>query len=180
MDSIELLKALVGLFSAVAGIAIYKLNHAKMLKTRADLVEQFQKALAEGQKYSVMEMFRLLHGLRMTYEDIQALCADSNASHIIFALQKTPGMVKYKNSSFQYTAIFQKTWFRKTNKWFSIGVAWLSGLVTVGLVIAFILVKQQTALAVLIILIPCFAFLTYFLRDIQYDELVENLVEEKT
>lgn len=180
MDSIELLKALVGLMSAVAGIAIYKLNHAKMLKTRAELVEQFQKALAEGQKYSVMEMFRLLHGLRMTYEDIQALCADSNASHIIFALQKTPGMVKYKNSSFQYSPIFEKAWFRKANRWLLLGLAWLSGVITVALLFAFIFATQKTALAVLILLIPFFAFLTFLLRDLRYDEMVESLVGKQT
>ena len=180
MDWIELIKAVVALISAVAGIAIYKLNHAKMSKTRGELVEQFQNALDAEKKYSVIEIFRLLHGVRMTYEDIKALCSDSDASHIIFALQKTPGMVKYESSRFQYSDIFKKKWFRKTNKWFSISAAWFFGMVTAGLVVGFIFSESKSTLAILFLLIPCFAFLTYQIREIRYDSLIERLAERET
>ncbi|CAN8139487.1 putative Pilus assembly protein TadB [uncultured Thiomicrorhabdus sp.] len=179
MESIELFKALIALMSAVAGITIYKLNQTKSLKTRADLVEQFQKALTDGQKYSVMEMFYLLHGLRMTYEDIQALCEDSNASHIIYSLQKTPGMVKYKDSSFQYTEIFQKSWFRKLNRWVYLVAVWMTGLITFGLMIASIFAPYKAAIAIFILLIPFFTYLTFLLRDMSHDKLIESLVPQQ-
>lgn len=177
MEPVEILKAAIGLFSALAGVALYKLNNTKMLKTRAELVEQFQQALANENKYSVTEMFRLLHGLRMTYYDIETLCADSDVSHIIFALQKTPGMVKYENSSFQYTPVFQKPWIRKINRIFSYGAVWFLGLATLISLIAFVFVKDQAAVVAIFILIPGLTFLTLQLRDIKYDNLVERLVQ---
>lgn len=180
MEYSELFKIFLGLLSAISAIAVYKFNIAKSLQARAELIQQFEEALVQDRKYSVCEIFRLLHGLRMSYEDIRAITRSDNVSKILYVLNKTPGFVRYENGELKYSAVFEKRWVRLTNNLVSKFSVYFFGAVTVMLIIAMAFSKGLTSFTLLILLIPSFAFLTMQIKDLRHDKMIDELVNENT
>ena len=178
MEYSELFKALLGLLSAISTVAVYKFNIAKSLQARAVLMQQFEEALKQERKYSVCELFWLLHGSRMNYENIIAVTKNDNVSTILFILKKTPGMVKFVNGELQYSAVFENKWVRLTNTFISKGLVCFLGAITIILIIAMAFAKGITALIMLVFLIPCFAILTMEIKSLRHDHEVHELINE--
>jgi len=176
VDEFEILKAVAGLISALGAIAVYKYNLSQSAKARAELIEKFEHALSQDRKHAACELFRMLHGLRMDYEDIQAICRSSKAVKIIRALQKTPGMAKHENGRFQYTRLYEKRWVRQSNKYFTRGLAYALGSLTMLFIVLMAFLDGPTSLAMLVFAIPCTAFLAMQIKDIQHDTMLESLV----
>lgn len=174
----EIFKALAGLASALGAIAVYKYNNAQARKVQAELVEKFELALEKRQKHAATELFRLLHGLRMEFDDVSAICKHNKAPKIILALQKTPGMVKFEGGLFEYTELFERKWVRSSSRWVARGLAYLFGALTVLFIGLMATLDGASSLAMLIFVIPCAAFLAMQLKDIRYDNMVESIVSE--
>lgn len=177
MIEVELLRAGAGLLSALGGIAVYKFNVAQSAKSRADLIEQFEQALSQRKIHATCELFRMLHGLRMDYNDIEKLCESSKAIKIIYALKKTGGVVKYENGRFQYTKLFERGWVRTTNKYAMRVLAYLLGGMTVALISVMALLDGPASFAIIVFVIPVAAFFSMQLKDIRHDMMVESLVD---
>lgn len=178
MADFEILKALAGLLSALGTVAVYKFNLAQTQKVRAELLEKFELALEKGQKHTAAELFRLLHGLRMEFGDIAAICAHDKALKIVLALQKTPGMVKVENGLFKYSDLFEKEWVRRSNRWINRSLAYGMGAITVALIIIMATLDGAAALAMLIFVIPSAAFLAMQIKDIRHDNMIAGLVDD--
>jgi len=172
----ELFKALLGVFSAISAIAIYKFNMAKSLQVRADLIEKLEEALERKNKHSVCELFRLLHGSRLNYKEIIVITSNDDVSRILYALKKTPGMVTFKNGELKFTTLFKRPWVRSVNKYVSRGFAYLFGALTIVLIIVMAMTDGAVSIAMLIFVIPCFAVLTMQINDLKYDQMVYELV----
>lgn len=95
MEIDTIFKILFGGVSALGTIALILNNFGQSQKLKAELLEKFRHAISESDKHAATEIFRLIHGLRMSYVDIVALTNNDNCSKIIYALKKTPGLVTY-------------------------------------------------------------------------------------
>lgn len=178
MDEFDVWKVVAGLVSALGTVAVHKYNAAQSQKIRAELLERLDSAVKADQKHTACELFRLLHGLRMDYEDVKAICGHDKASKIILALQKTPGVVTHQGGRLRYTKVFQKKWVRQANRSVGRVLAWLMGALTAGMVVLMASLEGVAALAMLVFVIPGATFLALQLRDLRHDQMVESLVDE--
>lgn len=178
MADFQLLNTVAGLASALGAVAVYKFNLEQSRKARAELLEKLDVALSEGRKHSACELFRMVHSLRMDYEDIEAICRNSKVNKIIWALQKAPGMVKYENGRILYHGPFERQWVRTSNWYVTRILAVIMGLLTVTLIIWMSFLSGPSALAALVVIIPIAAFFAMQFNDIQHDKMIESLVSE--
>ena len=177
MEYSELFKALLGVFSAISAIAIYKFNMAKSLQVRAELIEKFEEALERKNKHSVCELFRLLHGARRNYKEVVAITENDDVSIILFALKKSPGMVIFEGGELKLSSLFSQPWVRLVNKYASKGLAYFIGAFTVGLIILMAVTEGVASIALLIFIIPSSAVLAIQINDLKYDQMVYKLVD---
>lgn len=96
------------------------MNSRQATKIKSELLEKFEVAVDKKQKHSVIELFRLIHGIRRSYTDVDALIGDDECSKIIYALKKTPGIVSYKQGKFKYSGIGKSSVFRFIDRWYTI------------------------------------------------------------
>lgn len=118
MDIEVISKLTFGLISSLGTIALVLFNMGQARKIKAELLEKFEEAVARESIHSATELFRLIHGLRMSYGDIIELIQHEQCSKIIYALKKTPGMVSYERGEFRYTRIARNNLFRFIDRWF--------------------------------------------------------------
>lgn len=166
-----------GLISSLGTIALIFYNFGQARKVRADLVEKFEEAVSRKSIHSVTELFRLIHGLRMSYVDITELVQNDQCSKIIYALKKTPGMVSYDEGEFKYAGIAGNRVFRFINEWFTKISIGLFGVLALASLAMFVFGQGATAVAGFIFLLFCSSLLTFQLRQRNYDRMVQNLVE---
>lgn len=176
MEDFDILKAIAGLISALSTIAVYKLNVAQSHKVRAELLERLEVALSEGRKHATCELFRMLHGLRVDYEDIRTICSDDRVSKIVLALQKTPGIVKHEGGKLQYTKLYGNRWVRRLDRLVMRFFALILGILTIAMIVLMATLDGVAAVAILVFAIPCVVFLAMQLKDLRHDRMVESLV----
>ena len=177
MDHVAILKALAGLVSALGAVAVYRFNRAQALKARAELVETFERALAAGQRHATAELFRLLHGLRMGFDDICWVCGHDQSNKIILALQKSPGTVDVAKREIKYVRFYKHRWVRRLSAWALRAGAYCFGLITAALIVVMAMIDGPASLALLVLIIPASAAFAMQIRDIQFDEMIRGLVE---
>lgn len=166
-----------GLVSSLGTVALISYNFGQARKVRSDLVEKFEEAVSRKSIHSVTELFRLIHGLRMSYADITELIQDDQCSKIIYALKKTPGMVSYSEGEFKYAGIAGNRAFRFINEWFTRISIGFFGVLTLGSLAMFVFGQESAAVAGFIILLFCSSILTFQIRQKNYDRMVQNLVD---
>lgn len=177
MDFDVTTKLLFGCISVLGTMTLVFLNLSQARKIKAELLEKFDEAVSRSNKHSVTELFRLIHGLRMSYTDIIELISHDSCSKIIYALKKTPGFVSYDNGEFRYTKFANTRNFRFIDRWFlrlsififSVFVLLSLGMLTFG--------NGTMAAAGFIFLISSSILLAVQLRQRSYDQMVANLVE---
>ena len=177
MDFDTISKLSFGLISSLGTIALVFFNLGQARKIKAELLEKFEEAISRQSKHSVTELFRLIHGLRMSYSDIVELTQHDQCSKVIYALKKTPGMVSYSNGEFRYTSIAGNRAFRFIDKWFlrlSIGLFSALGLLSLAM-LGF--GEGATSIAGFVFLLFCSLMLALQLRQRSYDQMVHSLVE---
>lgn len=169
-------KLIFGLISSLGTIALVFFNLGQARKIKAELLEKFEEAIFRQSKHSVTELFRLIHGLRMSYSDILELIQHDQCSKIIYVLKKTPGVVSYVNGEFRYANIAGSMIFRLIQKWFlRISISFFSILALLSLAtLGF--GKGATSVAGFIFLLFCSLMLAFQLRQRSYDQMVESLV----
>lgn len=178
MADFQIMNTVAGLASALGTIAVYKFNLEQSRKTRAELLEKLDAAMAQSRKHSACELFRMLHGLRMDYEDIEAICQNSKVSKIILALQKAPGMVKHENGRIQYHGLFDSQRVRVSNRYLSRALAGIMGALTIALIVWMSFLSGLDALAALVVVVPVATFFAMQLNSIRQDGMIESLVDE--
>lgn len=166
-----------GVVSSLGTFALISYNFGQSRKVRADLVEKFEDAVSRKSTHSVTELFRLIHGLRMSYTDITELIQHDQCSKIIYSLKKTPGMVSYRNGEFTYTGIAGSRVFRVVNEWLTSISIGLFGLLALSSLAMFVFGQGPTAVAGFVLLLCCSFILTFQLRARNYDRMVQNIVE---
>lgn len=170
-------KLAFGLVSSLGTIALVLFNVGQSRKIKAELLEKFDAAVDKKSIHSVTELFRLIHGLRMSYSDIIALIQHEQCSKIIYALKKTPGMVSYEGREFRYTHNGRNRLFRFIDRWFlrfSIGLFSMLGLLSFGMLG---LGDGATSVVGFILLLFCSVMLALQLRQRAYDQMVQSLIE---
>ncbi|MFB2640938.1 hypothetical protein ACE02D_01380 [Shewanella bicestrii] len=177
MDIEVISKLAFGLVSSLGTIALVLFNMGQSRKIKAELLEKFEEAVGRGSIHSVTELFRLIHGLRMSYGDIIELIRHEQCSKIIYALKKTPGMVSYEGGEFRYTQIARNRFFRFIDLWFlrlSIGFFSIFGLLSLGM-LGF--GHGATSVAGFVFLLCCSVMLAVQLRQRTYDQMIQRLIE---
>ncbi|MEX1221787.1 MAG: hypothetical protein WEA82_06705 [Idiomarina sp.] len=180
MDIDILSKLTLGVVSAIGTIALAFLSIGRTRRLQADLVEKFEEALVRESLHSVTELFRLIHGLRMSYTDIVELVKHNQCSKIIYILKRTPGMVSYQDGEIQYSNIARNSIFRFFDRWFlrlSIVFFSLSGLASLML-----LGLSQGVMAGVgfVFLLPSSFMLALQVRELKYDQMVKNLINSES
>ena len=170
-------KLAFGLVSSLGTIALIPFNIGQSRKIKAELLEKFEEAVDRESVHSVTELFRLTHGLRMSYGDIIELIRHEQCSKIIYALKKTPRMVSYERGEFCYTQISRIRFFRFIYRWFlrlSIGLFSILGLLSLGM-----LGFGHGAISIsgFIFLLFCSVILAAQLRQRAYDQIVQRLIK---
>ena len=169
-------KIIFGSVSAFGTIAIVFYNFGQTRKIRAELLEKFEESISKSNKHSATELFRLLHGLRMSYTDIVELITRDNCSKIIYALKKTPGIVCYENGEFRYTNVGRNKIYQFVDRWimktgivlFSVVAVISFGFFTFG--------KGSISIVSFVILIFSVTMFALQLRQKNYDRMVSNLI----
>lgn len=176
MGNFEFVNSVAGLIAALCAVAAYRFNLAQTNKTRSELIDKLEIALDSKRKHSVCELFYMLYGLRMDYEDIKEICKISNSIKVIYALKKTPGMVKYENGIFTYSGLFRIEMFRKSINLITKVMTYFLSMVVVILIVLMGIVQGTYSVAIGLVLIPLSVFLWYQLREIRYDNMIHSLV----
>ncbi|WP_226609364.1 hypothetical protein [Marinobacter nauticus] len=176
MESFNIFNALAGMASVMGAVAVYQFKLSQSKKARADLLAQLDDSIAQEKKHSTGELFYLLHGLRMNFEDIKAICSDGRSAKIVHALRKTPGIVTHENGRFKYTGIFEKLWVRQINKFVMRLLAYVMAAIALFSIILMGFLDGTEALALLIVVAPLAAFFGMQVKDIRHDDMVESLV----
>jgi len=177
MDVIEVGKLLVAVVSALGTIAVTSYNVGQSRKIRTELLEKLEQSLERQNKHSVCEIFRLLYGLRMNYQDIRNLTEDDRVSHILYALRKTPGMVKYENGSFRYTMLFANRWVRLIDKISGKLIASFLGFILMGSVLLMVLSTGVTSLVAFVLILFFAVIFTLQIKQLKYDRMIEDMVK---
>jgi len=181
IDNIEnignVIKLFVGIVISIVSIILtirYKNQH---LKSRSEVLDKFEKAVASGFIHSVTELFRLLHGLNMKYTDIVSLIKKDECTNMILTLKKTPGLVKYENEKYQYTRKYSTTSMFILGKvipnffLFMLSLLWLS-LITLAW-----LTDGKTSLTYWVMTIGASMILGGLIKQIQYNKLIRKLMK---
>lgn len=177
MEFDTLTKFIFGVVSALGTIAVIFLNSRQAAQVKSELLIKFENALAKDQKHTATELFRLLHGLRMNYSDIVELVKHDDCIKIIYAIKKTPGLVRYEQGEFKYTKIARNPIFRFIDLWIArIGIA-VFGLLTVSSLLMLSLGEGGTALAGFIFMLFGAAMLGVQIRQRRHDQMVANIIE---
>jgi len=177
MDFELVSKLSFGLVSSMGTVALVFYNLGQARKVRAELLEKFEEAVSRENIHSTTELFRLIHGLRMSYRDIATLVKNDQCSKIIYALKKTPGMVSYRDGEFRYSGIAGSRVFRLINTWFTRLSIWFFGLLALGSLTMFAFGEGATSIAGFVFLIFCSFFLALQVRQRNYDRMIQNIVE---
>ena len=179
MEYAALIKALMGLFSAIGAIVAYKHNSIKAKQSQAELIIKFEEALKNNNKYSICELFNLIYGVRMDYDDIIEVTKRNDVSKIVFALKKTPGMVKFENGNVQYSTVFKNKWMQFLDKYISRMLTYSFGAIALILILAMPFVKGAVTVSTFILLITSLTFFALQLKDMRYGNMVRNLIHSK-
>jgi len=169
-------RLIFGIVSAIGAAAVAVLTLRQAKKVNAELLEKFEAALDKSQKHSAAELFRLIHGVRMSYSDIAELVKHDECIKIIYAIKKTPGMVSYENRAFTYTGIGKKPIFRFIDRWFTkFGIAFF---VSISLISLYMIVVGDVAtmLTGFLFMIVSVAMLVMQNNEQRYNQMVSNLI----
>jgi len=169
-------KLAFGIVSSLGTIALVFYNMGQAQKIKAELLEKFEEAVDRKNKHSTTEIFRLIHGLRMSYSDVIELIKHDNCSKVIYALQKTPGMVSFKNGEFQYSKIGKNKIFRWFDRWFlKASIIFFSILIVSSLVLLGF-GDGAISIAGFMLLMVSSVMLALQMRQRTYDQMVQELV----
>jgi predicted PurR-regulated permease PerM len=169
-------KLIFGIVSAIGTAAVVFLTLRQATKVKAELLEKFETALEKSQKHSVAELFRLIHGVRMSYSDIAELVKHDECIKIIYAIKKTPGMVSYKNKAFTYTGIGTSPIFRFIDRWFTkFGITFFVFISLVSLLML-VIGNGATAITGFLFLIVSVAMFVMQINEHRYNQMVSNLI----
>ncbi len=178
---IEILsKVLVGIITIVSSYKATIFNIGNSQKMKADLLEKLDVAIERKKKHTSTELFRLIHGLRMSYPDIESLAQSDNCSAIIYALKKTPGIVYYSNGKLQYTAIASSTIFKFIEKFASWLFITLFTLLAAMSFYMFVFCEGGTSIVGIVLLAFSTFMLTIYYRQRSYDRMVSDIVLKNT
>ncbi|MCP4704983.1 MAG: hypothetical protein GY865_10260, partial [candidate division Zixibacteria bacterium] len=126
----------------------------------------------------VCELFYLLHGSKRNYKEILAIANNDDVSKILYALKKTPGIVEFENNELKYTALFGHPMVKFINQTVSKWLTYAMGACTICLIIIFPMTDGITSFTFLIFIIPCFAVLTMQIKDMRYEQMVNEMVQD--
>lgn len=169
-------KLIFGFISALGTIALVFYNMGQSRKVKAELLEKFEEAVDRKNKHSTTEIFRLIHGLRMSYSDVIELIEHDDCSKVIYALKKTPGMVSFRNGKFQYAGMGKNKLFRWVDRWFLRITIIFFGFVAIISLALLGFGEDATSVAGFIFLIFSSMMLALQLRQRAYDQMVQELV----
>lgn len=85
----DLAKLILASMSAIGTMAVVFYNVGQTRKIKSELLREFEEAISRGNKHSVTELFRLIHGLRMSYTDIRELINHDNCVGATITCNKT-------------------------------------------------------------------------------------------
>ncbi|MEH6450384.1 MAG: hypothetical protein V7765_17065 [Oleispira sp.] len=176
MEFDAITKLIFGIVSAIGTVALVFLNSRQATKVKAELLEKFEAALEKSQKHSVAELFRLIHGVRMSYSDIAELVKHDECIKIIYAIKKTPGMVRYENRKFTYTGIGKSAIVRFIDRWFTAFGITFFVILSLASLLMLVFGKGATAATGLFFFIICVAMLAMHMKQHRYDQMVSNLI----
>jgi hypothetical protein len=169
-------KFIFGIVSALGTFAVIFLNSRQAAQVKSELLIKFENALVKEQKHSVTELFRLIHGVRMSYSDIIELVKHDECIKIIYAIRKTPGIVRYEQGEFTYTNIAKHPIFKFIDRWIYLtGVVVFSFLTLLSLsMLGF--GNGATAIAGFVLSLFGTSMLAIQVRQRRYDQMVSNLI----
>lgn len=174
MDS--LIKLLVAIVSSL-GTVLAANWIIPMKKTRLKLLKEFDAAVKSGSRNSVTDIFHMLYGLRMSYNDILTLIEDDDVSKKIFALRKVPGMVQYEKGQLSYSKLFSKRILRSVNFLSSYLMIVLVGILIVLFIIALRAVRNIVLSIIIFSLIIFLSFiLSFLIKEHRFDKTINKLI----
>jgi len=179
MEYLDIGKLIGILISVIGTVAITFFNLSQSKRIRVELLEKLDDSIENGNKHTTCEIFRLLYGVRMNHSDITTLLNDENAIKIIYALRKTPGMVRYSNGEFIYQEIFDNEWVKLAGRLSSKAITYVLSSCLCLLAIASAATKDLSSLALFIIAIGVSVLLTAHLKQGSYNQMIRELVNKK-
>lgn len=177
MEFDAITKFIFGVVSALGTFAIIFLNSRQAAQVKSELLIKFENAIEKEQKHTATELFRLLHGLRMNFSDIVELIKHDDCIKIIYAIKKTPGLVRYEQGEFKYTKIAKNPIFKFIDLWIARTGIVVFGLLTSSSLIMLSLGDGGTALAGFIFMLFGAAMLGTQIRQSRHDQMVANIIQ---
>jgi hypothetical protein len=180
MEITEISKFFFATITAISTIAVTFYNIGQSQKTRVEILERFEHAVESKRKHSVSELFRILHGLRMNYTDIVTLIEDDECSKIIYALKKTPGLVCYENGMFQYNHQSSSKLWNLFGTFIPKMIAGITGSILISMVFLATFTAGVQSLTAWVMVVGISIVFGATIKQIQYNNLVDKLVNNKT
>jgi hypothetical protein len=171
-----LTKIIIGIISSLGTAGVMFLNFRQAAKLKAELLEKLDSAVRNNKKHTATELFRLIHGVRMSFADVKALIQHDECSKIIYALKKTPGIVAYKSGNFEYSGLGKNTLYRFIDRWITKIGLFIFSTLSVVFVLVFSFGHGKTSITGFIMMIIFTALTTAQLKQRRYDRMIDNLV----
>jgi hypothetical protein len=115
----------------------------------------------------------------MNYDEVVKLVENSDVNKIIYALRKAPGMVKYEEGKFSYSAVFRSRYMRIADKisvyLFSSFMAILIIAFAIGVAVTTNLVASGVLLAIVVLLS---LGLVAGVNELRFNKMIETLVKK--
>lgn len=176
MDIEIINKLILGVISMIGTFTLSKYNTNQSNKIKAELLEKFDAALLGNNKHTITELFRIIHDLRMDYEDIIALTKDDRCSKIIHALHTTPSYVSYSKGNFEYAQIGKYKFYRNILKYhYKISVYFFYGC-TIFCIILFSISKDAELITSFLGIIMSTLGLMYSMKENHFNNMIDDLV----
>ncbi|RUM93130.1 MAG: hypothetical protein DSZ27_00890 [Thiomicrospira sp.] len=169
------------LLASVLGtmVTILVLTHQSK-KSRMEMVIKLEDELEKDHKHSAMELFRLLHGIRMNYEQVKELIANNKSIHIIHVLKKSPGMVQYNDGTLEYTPRFKPKPIQILLKYYNQFSMYLYGIGVIAVLVIILISDIKNISGAVITLIALLVFFIFSYKEWRFDKMVDGLIDEKT
>ncbi|MEE1673719.1 hypothetical protein SNR37_003146 [Agarivorans aestuarii] len=179
MDSTEWLKLLLAFIPAIGTYSVLKFNQVQTMKIKAELIEKLSNAMNQPtpNKHSVTELFALIHKVKFKFEDIIALCDDSDCAKITQAVRTAPNLITYENGRVVYTGIGLNRFFRWLDKYHTFYFYWFSVIALTSSAIATLFGEGSIAIIGMMGTVFATAWFATAIKDRKFAETVDYLIE---
>ncbi|MDX9744183.1 MAG: hypothetical protein RBT59_10220 [Arcobacteraceae bacterium] len=178
-----MLSVLTTIITAISAIIVAYIANNNREERKRILLKELTTLLeneSPKNKYEVSKIFEFITRLKLSHSDIKELVSLDNSILIINALEKTPGLVTYKNKKLEYHRNFKPRGIRKAIHYFEKFSLYISFTTMTMSLFAFAFTNNIAMKSFSGILFFIFTFMWMsVLRSVRHTQEIENIIKDQ-